>query len=384
MKRVYVLFLILVLLSAAGCDRGPMQPAAAPGLPERAMASDQPSSPSQTPSPTASAVSAPAADEPETISYQGVTFALHDPLEDVKGRLDDQGIIYEQRTYDHAPYMEVDIHEEDGRGIWLTFNESGFLIRMSISGIGTTSRGMTTQDTWHRGIELYGDDYIWEVYNYRGHIDVLEYQRDGYYIQFYDDSPFTRSTSAGIVNALAEGLFPSSIVICDASYFRSNDQYAQEGDWTRMDAYISIGIDEVVSKHAEIRLGMTRNELENYNVSPSESLMKDTGARSNDDGTVGYRYGLLNVDLFRVKYDDDGRIVYIATKHPDARTGRFLQEHNTEQVVKTLYGTNYTEHDLAEPDAYFGSDKTYTYPFHDSKLRVHLWGDYVQGVELFY
>lgn len=382
MKRIIAALLLSSLLIIAGCAAAPVHPSAVTATPQAAMAAALPSV-SAAPSDPVSPVPAPMGDEPETISYQGITFALYERLEDVEQKLKEKDIPFDTRnTNDGGQYFYI--RDEDNNSLSLSFNQEGALMMMDTRGLGKTATGMTTKDTWQRGIELYGDDYIWEAYNYKGHMNILEYQRDGYFISFSrDHTPLWESHD--LVNRLVEGLFPYSIKISDASLYPLTDtQNVEKRDLTQLDQWIEFGEETGLSEKAHLFLGLSRNALEGVNEPVSFYLMKGIVITEDDDGWATYRFGNYNVDLFRARYDSDGRIMHIVTKHPAARTGRFLQLGNSEKVVKTLYGSNGIIEKLPERDAYFGSDRTITYTFHNSKLRIHMWMDVVEGFEVFY
>ncbi len=193
-------------------------------------------------------------------------------------------------------------------GIQIGFNDSDIANYIQLDGtLWSTSKDLTVEQSLSRMKQLYGDNYIWEVFNHRGRYDEYIYS-------FGKDKLEILTTEANLSKIYKIYLY--------------HEDYKGFPEEQSMDQVL------IAEDNDNLFLSMTKKEITDYYNGEHKIIVNDT------DNTLDL-YDRSGQILMQVELSDEDLVTCLITSSDKVSTGRGLKIGEKKDKMEELYGTIY-------------------------------------------
>ena len=239
-------------------------------------------------------------------------YAIHDSIQISLGsRKDDIISILDKNLIKYEKTSESITSD----GIQIRFDDSGIANYILLDGaLWSTSKGLTVEQSLPYMKQLYGDNYIWEVFNHRGRYDEYIYS-------FGKDKLEILTTEANLSKIYKIYLYHEDYKGFPQEQSMDQVLIAEDSDY--------------------FALSMTKKEITDYHNGEHKIIVNDM------DNTLNL-YDSSGQILMQGELSDEELVTCLNTSSDNVSTGRGLKIGDKKDKMEELYGTIYHSNEIVQ------------------------------------
>ncbi len=264
-------------------------------------------------------------------------YAIHDSIQISLGsRKDDIISILDKNLIKYEKNSETITSD----GIQIRFDDSDIANYILLDGtLWSTSKGLTVEQSLPYMKQLYGDNYIWEVFNHRGRYDEYIY---------------------------SFGKDKLEILTTEANLSKINKIYLYHEDYKGFPQEQSMDQVLIAEDSDYFSLSMTKKEITDYHNGEHKIIINDMNNTLNSYDSSGQIF-------MQGELSDENLVTCLNTSSDKVSTGRGLKIGDKKDKMEELYGTIYHSNEIDQGERI-------TYEFQHSNIIFTLKDDTISNI----